>query len=206
MTKPVSPTPRIPCIQCGAMILPVTAQRNDGLCGQCMNAQQRAHTPSSRRWGFGIWAVSPALTHRPCLVGRASCDGILRLWLARDIGDGAVIRGEAKFFHEYGGRDTFEAEITYRYEVNGQEYTSDVISPGPELASNTNRASTKLRRLIQNGQVAVYYNPANHGEAVLEQGFGSGALFAFIFFAVFFLILSVGPALMHCKKIPSKLI
>ena len=67
---------------------------------------------------------------------------------------GTVLSSGVKrnFSTSTGGRDTFEAEITYRYQVNGQEYTSNVISPGPELASNTNRASTKLRRLIKMGR------------------------------------------------------
>lgn len=39
---------RIPCTICGAMILPATAQHNDGLCGQCVRNPAMARTKVNR--------------------------------------------------------------------------------------------------------------------------------------------------------------
>jgi len=48
---------RIPCTICGATILPVTAQQNDGLCGQCVKAPAIARAKANRARiveGYGI--------------------------------------------------------------------------------------------------------------------------------------------------------
>jgi uncharacterized OB-fold protein len=41
---------KVPCKQCGAEILPITADKTDGLCMQCYKKADRANQQSGQRW------------------------------------------------------------------------------------------------------------------------------------------------------------
>lgn len=60
------------------------------------------------------------------------------------------------------------AEITYRYRVDGRDYTSDRI----RFAVNPTRDDARLyvERFPARSEVDVYYNPNKPSEAVLEAG------------------------------------
>jgi hypothetical protein len=76
---------------------------------------------------------------------------------------------------------TYEAQMQYRYTVNGQQYIGDNITFGEELCImeqclggrqqfDTEREARRLlRRFSLNSERTVYYNPANPEEAVVER-------------------------------------
>jgi hypothetical protein len=91
---------------------------------------------------------------------------------------------------------TYKADISYRYKVNGANFSSSRISLA-DFASSTGRAQSIVERYPDKSAVRVYYNPANLAEAVLEPG-GAGGINLLYFiggiFAVgglFFLIASL---------------
>ena len=62
---------------------------------------------------------------------------------------------------------TGESYLSYRYNVDGREYTGHRISFGGGSAADYR----------QGQELSVYYNPSNFSEAVLEPGFKRGNLF-----------------------------
>ena len=64
------------------------------------------------------------------------------------------------------------ARITYRYTVNGKQFTCDRISIGEDMGNNDVRG--KLERYPKGRMVEVFYNPEKPGKAVLERELPSG--------------------------------
>ena len=91
---------------------------------------------------------------------------------------------------------TYKADISYRYKVNGTNYSSSRISL-VDFASTSARAQSTVGRYPDKSTVQVYYNPSNFAEAVLEPGGAGGInvlyLVGGIFAAsgLFFLIMSL---------------
>lgn len=89
-----------------------------------------------------------------------------------------------------------QADISYRYKVNGANYSSSGISL-LDLAYTADRAQSIVGRYPEKARVRVYYNPADCSEAVLEPGSADGISFLYVVggtFAavgVFFLIMSL---------------
>jgi hypothetical protein len=91
---------------------------------------------------------------------------------------------------------TYKADISYRYKVSGANYSSSRISL-VDYASTSGHAQSIVGRYPDKSTVRVYYNPANHAEALLEPGSTGGINFLYLigggFAAVglFFLIMSL---------------
>ena len=67
--------------------------------------------------------------------------------------------------------------ITYRYEVDGQAYTSDTVTEGaPPVLAGTVEAERLLATYPVDTPVTVSYNPRDPTRAVLEQDAGNGTL------------------------------
>lgn len=64
------------------------------------------------------------------------------------------------------------ARITYRYTVNGKQFTCDRLSVGEDLGNDDVRG--KLERYPKGRMVEVFYNPEKPGKAVLERGLPNG--------------------------------
>ena len=94
------------------------------------------------------------------------------------------------------GGATYKADISYRYKVNGANYSSSRISL-LDFAYTADRAQRIVGRYPDKARVRVYYNPADCSEAVLERGSADGIGFLYLVggtFAavgVFFLIVSL---------------
>lgn len=94
------------------------------------------------------------------------------------------------------GGTTYKADVSYRYKVNGVDYSSSRIAL-LDLVSTTGRAQNIVERYPDNSKVEVYYNPTNVSEAVLEPGSSAGINFLYLvggLFAaggLFFLIMSL---------------
>jgi hypothetical protein len=65
----------------------------------------------------------------------------------------------------------YEADVRYRYSVNGREYKSSTLRRGGNLAlSVAGRAEAVAGRYPEGDDVDVYYNPANARESCLQPG------------------------------------
>lgn len=94
------------------------------------------------------------------------------------------------------GAATYKADISYRYQVNGTNYSSSRISL-VDFASTAGRAQSTVGRYPDKSTVRVYYNPSNFAEAVLEPGGAAGINVLYLVGGVFgagglfFLIMSL---------------
>lgn len=65
---------------------------------------------------------------------------------------------------------TYGAEIDYRYEVDGYEYSGDRRSFADYSSSNKRRAEKIVARFASGADVPVYYSPDDPQKSVLEPG------------------------------------
>ena len=60
--------------------------------------------------------------------------------------------------------------ISYQYEVDGREYTSDVIRPGGLVSFRSNRKARHMEQTyVPGGRVTVYYNPESPQECCIDR-------------------------------------
>jgi hypothetical protein len=86
--------------------------------------------------------------------------------------------------------DSYSPQVSYSYQVLGQQYTGNKISFGFAKSHNSyQKAEAELTRFPLGSPVTVYYNPSNPAEAVLERKAG-GAVLATIL-GVFFIFLGL---------------
>lgn len=64
---------------------------------------------------------------------------------------------------------TYEAEVKYRYQVDGAAYESDVLRIGQKSMGLKSGAQDDVRR-HRPGPETVYYDPADPSNSVLEPG------------------------------------
>lgn len=91
---------------------------------------------------------------------------------------GAVIASEVRSYTQWkdGIQHTFYTPgITYRFTVNGREYTSDRYSLGAETGWSTSRfAEKKVKEYPAGSPLTVYYNPKAPAESVLDRRLSGG--------------------------------
>jgi hypothetical protein len=74
-------------------------------------------------------------------------------------------------------QDSYSPQVRYHYSIAGQEYEGSKISFGMQQSfSSRSKAEQALTSFPQGSQVALYYNPANPSEAVLERKAGGSTL------------------------------
>jgi hypothetical protein len=87
----------------------------------------------------------------------------------------------------------YRAGVTYRYEVNGQTYTNDLLAVGAKNhGGNRGPAERDLAKYPVGQQVQVHYNPQEPTQSMLETRVQDGIAF----FAVAAILLVLGPILM----------
>lgn len=85
------------------------------------------------------------------------------------IGDEAMMpRKEEGYFF-------YKAEVVYKYEINGTEFSGKRIS-FDSIPNAEEYAKEIVNKYQKNQEVVVYYLPGNPEEAVLEPGFKRGSL------------------------------
>jgi len=100
---------------------------------------------------------------------------------------GAIAHAAVLYQRRGAGDDesaTYKADISYRYKVNGIDYSSARIAIVDFSASQA-RAQNVVARYPDGATVQVYYNPADHADAVLEPGSGAGNRLLYLIGAVF---------------------
>lgn len=100
-----------------------------------------------------------------------------RIWPSAQ---GTVVASEVRSFTQWKDgvqRTLYTPGITYRFTVNGREYTSDRYSLGAETGWSTSRfAEKKVGGHPVGSPVTVYYNPKAPAESVLDRRLAGGWL------------------------------
>lgn len=89
------------------------------------------------------------------------------------------VKGEVLQSHvkRHGGKNTtYEARITYRYQVAGRDFTSQSVTIGNQLQAGRKRAQARCDRYPVGSTPEVFYDPADPKSACLER-VHEGALF-----------------------------
>jgi hypothetical protein len=76
-----------------------------------------------------------------------------------------------------------EAKVTYRYSVDGREFTGSEIHIGPQWSwSSSEPAKSLVQQYPRGAAVTIAYDPAKPEDAVLEPGVTAGAWGGLAFF------------------------
>jgi hypothetical protein len=79
---------------------------------------------------------------------------------------------------------SYKADVAYRYKVRGRDYSSARITLA-DFSSSAGRAQGIVNQYPDGAPVAVYYNPVDPSDAVLERGGTSGIRVLYIIGGVF---------------------
>ncbi len=90
---------------------------------------------------------------------------------------GYVVYSEVKesVRRDIGDAPSYSANVTYKYEVDGKEYTSDTVFFGQYNSGFTGIVKKIVERYPVRKRVTVHYDPRNPQTAVLETGWSWGA-------------------------------
>jgi len=91
--------------------------------------------------------------------------------------DGVILTAEIKS-HSGEHGDTYSAEVTYSYRVNGTGYTGEKLAIG-QMSSSSGYAQGVLQRYPVGKKVSVHYFPGDPTEAILETGIHGGMWICF---------------------------
>jgi hypothetical protein len=69
----------------------------------------------------------------------------------------------------------YHPEYTYRYQVEGNEYTASMYRLGETAAKHNNRKDAEAARIPSGSSISVYYDPDDPAQAVMVTGAGIGA-------------------------------
>ncbi len=83
---------------------------------------------------------------------------------------------------------TYGAEINYRYEVDGYEYSGDRRSFADYSSSNRRRAEKIIARFAPGAEVDVYYRPDDPEKSVLEPGINLVSVLFLLLPAIFLVV------------------
>jgi uncharacterized protein DUF3592 len=95
-----------------------------------------------------------------------------------------------------GMTSDYKADVSYRYQVNGKDYSASKITL-LDVAPTVGRAQSIVDRYPDKSKVRVFYNPTDASEAVLEPGPPPGLMVlylvsgAFSAFGLFMLVMSL---------------
>ncbi len=143
----------------------------------------------------GIWAIR-AFISLFLLVGLGVLIfGVLNYIKAKDSETwekvkGVVISSEISKSSSDGGT-TYGADVIYRYRVNKKKYKGDDVTVSEVSTSSYSRAQQIVARYPKRKKVAVYYDPDDPSDSVLERGV-SGANWFLPLFGLGFIIIPGG--------------
>jgi DNA-directed RNA polymerase subunit RPC12/RpoP len=159
---------KIPCIKCGALVMPATAERNNGLCAPC--SSKVSVSPRKKAivgifvgsffliigLGLGVWG------HFGC----KKLDHVKAQW-TQVTGKVTSIKNE---FSIANGSDRSFGIIKYSYTVDGSEYNSEYTH---ENSGKGNKGGQRRDRVFYEkhqigNAVKIYFNPDKHDESLLE--------------------------------------
>jgi hypothetical protein len=109
--------------------------------------------------------------------------------------EGQVISSEVDHSSDAEGGDSYQPQISYRYEVDDQTYEADRIRFGQNSYSSSRQAEAEANRYPVGRQVEVFYEPGRPENAVLEPGASMGSYLGLGLGGTFLTIGLITPAL-----------
>ena len=73
-----------------------------------------------------------------------------------------------------GGHIRFIPVVTYRYEVNGQEYSNDRFTENPVGRGMESSVQKIVNRYPPDSTIEIFYNVDDPSDAYIQKGFGRG--------------------------------
>ena len=119
--------------------------------------------------------------------------------------EGVILTSEVKT--DLGKSDDvdpkYTSAITYRYAVEGYEYTGNRVSFGGQIFFKKGRADSLVMRYNKGKRVKVYYNPETPHISVLEAGADSGPpIFSIVLLlGIFFFLFKIFRSYLKKKKV-----
>ncbi len=104
---------------------------------------------------------------------------------------GRIVQSSVKTRKDSDGANMYSLEVSYRYEVRGKEYFSNIYRVRP-MSSNDNFAHQMSEQLREGTYVPVYYNPSRPSEATLVRGIEGVDLFTILFITPFNMVMLGG--------------
>jgi hypothetical protein len=99
--------------------------------------------------------------------------------------DGTILSSEVTRHRGSKGGTTYGVEVSYKYSVNGIEYTGNRYRYYKFSSSDSAWAYNVVNRLLRGAQTRVYYDPRNPENAVLATGLEGSDLFMLMFLTPF---------------------
>ena len=96
---------------------------------------------------------------------------------------GVVLKSKVKTHRSNNSNSsTYSADITYRYQVEGQDYECSTVWFGSDVStSNRSLARNTVKKYPVDKQVVIYYDPQKPAAAVLEPGVFKTTYFYYLF-------------------------
>jgi hypothetical protein len=169
---------KIPCTNCDALILPTTAERNNGLCAKCKQSRPRTKAQGKVGLGIGIGFLLLGVT--------MLCFGTYIVNRTRDAKEnwpttnGTVLKveeGQLDYLSDQTSRGSanfnrYYYSFDYKYIVGGIAYVSDYRF---EWTDNNNTDISYAREIMNtynNGSdILVSYNPSKYKDSFVAPEF-----------------------------------
>jgi hypothetical protein len=99
--------------------------------------------------------------------------------------EGEITRSRITTHHDSEGGTTYGADLEFTYRVGGAAYTSDKYRYGEMSSSDRSLAAGIVRAHPVGSAAAVYYNPRNPSDAILQPGIAGQDLMLALFLTPF---------------------
>jgi hypothetical protein len=86
--------------------------------------------------------------------------------------DGTIIRSELRKSRNSEGNNMYSADVSYKYQVNGFDFTETGISSVSSRTSMKSSVKKTLKKYAVGTKVKVFYDPEFPNTSVLETGTG----------------------------------
>ncbi len=129
----------------------------------------------------GIWIFRIGLSLFLCVGLGLTIFGVLNIKTAKESeswpSEQGVILSSKISVNSGSDSTTYGADVTYRYKVKGNTYENDKVTASEVSTSNRGRAKKIVKRYRVGKKVAVYYDPDDPEESVLETGLTGASWF-----------------------------
>lgn len=97
------------------------------------------------------------------------------------VASGVILNAEVIRISRSGSSPSFKPSVSYKYQVNGKEFTGKRVSNVSRTYGNSADAEAVIADYTQSRQVSVYYNPQNPQDSVLKHQSGGISYFMLFF-------------------------
>jgi hypothetical protein len=163
---------KTPCTNCGALVLPATAERNNGLCAKCKQSMPRP------KIGVGIGIFLAVLGTILLVLGIAIVGKRTEAKETWPTANGTIVKIEEGEIRTTSKRDSRHrqhcSDFHYSYAAGDQTYASHFRATWEEnidVGSSEAYVKQLMETYKKGNPVLVYYNPDDHDDAFAEPEF-----------------------------------